>query len=368
MKSTRFAFILWCSAGWVAAQNPPAPEVGLDVNTQIDAVVARGWPLIIRASVTSVDGQPVNISLKSGSWTQALHLSITNQAGAALNWPVQLVPAAAPALSLSGIGNGRAFWLVSPSDTTAIADGTYNLSVTLDTTSTAASGSWAGSLKSNRATVQFEDEPASLTPTDVSHKYMAIAAYSRLHGDTQDALTALDTWMKLQPDDLEGYEEKGDLLAAAGDYAHALVLYQTALQKFAASNPDPQEPPTLLQVGQADLAARLAKQLVSVSASVHVTASGLVYSHASKEFTGTITVTNKGTAAISGPISVVITGLPSSVRLDNATGTLGLNGYPYIRVLSSGSLNKGQSATVTVRFANPSMGAIAFVPAPYSGI
>lgn len=368
MKSTRFACILCCAAGWAGAQITPAPEVGLDVNTQIDAIVARGWPLIIRASVTSADGQPVNISLKSGSWTQALRLTITNQAGVAQNWPVQLAPAAAPALPLSGIANGRAFWLVAPTATTAIADGAYKLSVTLDTTSNAAAGSWTGSLKSNASTVQFEDEPASPTPTDVNHKYMAIAAYSRLHGDTQDAATALDTWIKLQPDNLEGYKEKGDLLAASGDYAHALVLYQTALEKFDAHNPDPSEPATLLQVGQANIALNLAKQLVNVSASVHVTASGLVYSHTSKEFTGTITVTNNGAAAISSPISVVITGLSASVTLDNATGTLGLNGYPYVRVVSSGSLNKGQSATAPVRFANPSMGAITFVPIAYTGI
>ena len=42
-------------------------------------------------------------------------------------------------LSLSGIGTAEAVWLVAPADTASIAAGAYNLSATLDTTSTAAS-------------------------------------------------------------------------------------------------------------------------------------------------------------------------------------------------------------------------------------
>ena len=37
----------------------PSLEIGLDVNADTDAVVAQGWPLLIRAAVISPDGQPV---------------------------------------------------------------------------------------------------------------------------------------------------------------------------------------------------------------------------------------------------------------------------------------------------------------------
>ena len=368
MNRTLAVLNLFCSAGLLSAQNAPTPEVGLDVNMRNEAVVARGWPLLIRAAVISTDGQALTIGLKSGSWTQALHLTISDSNGAAQTWPVQLLPPATTTLSLSGIINAEAIWLVAPSDTTAIADGFYNLSVTLDTTSTASNGTWTGKVQSSSASVQIEDEPATLAAADVNNKYLAFAAYGRLHGDTAGALSALGTLISLQPDNLEGYKEKADLLAGGGDYVDALTLYQTVVLKFQTANPNPKEPATLLEAGAANMAESLAAHLRNISASVHVTSSGLVYSHASKEFTGTITVTNNGAAAIASPISLAITGLPASITLDNSTGTMGLNGYPYIHALTAGALNKGQSVSVPVRFANPSMGAITFAAIAYSGM
>ena len=190
----------------------------------------------------------------------------------------------------------------------------------------------------------------------MNNKYMALAAYGRLHGDTAGALSALGTLISLQPDNLEGYKEKADLLSEGGDYVDALTLYQTAVHKFQTANPDPKEPATLLEAGAASMAENLAAHLRNISARVRVTSSGLVYSHASKEFTGTITVTNNS-AHIQSQYAA-ITGLPASVTLDNSTGTMGLNGYPYIHALTAGTLNKGQSVSVPVRFANPFMGAV----------
>ena len=368
MNRTLVVLNLICTAGVLFAQSAPTPEVGLDVNMRNEAVAARGWPLVIRAAVISTDGQALTIGLKSGPWTQALHLTISDASGAVQNWPVQLVPPATPTLSLSGIVNAEAIWLLAPSDTTSIADGLYSLSVTLDTTSTASNGTWTGKVQSTTASVQIEDEPSPLAAVDVNNKYLAFAAYGRLHGDTAGALTALGTLISLQPDNLEGYKEKADLLAESGDFVDALTLYQTALYKFQTANPNPAEPATLLEIGAANMSDNLAAQMRNISTSVHVTASGLVYSHTSKEFTGTVTVTNNGAAAIPGPISLVITGLPGTVTLDNSTGTLGLNGYPYIHALTSGSLNKGQSVSVPVRFRNPSMGAITFAAIAYSGM
>jgi hypothetical protein len=85
MKPTRIAAILLLSAVWLRAQTPPPLEVGLDVNAQSDSVVAPGWPLLIRAAVVSVDGQPVAVGVNGGPWTQALHLTIIDQNGVAQN-------------------------------------------------------------------------------------------------------------------------------------------------------------------------------------------------------------------------------------------------------------------------------------------
>jgi len=222
MNRAALSLILLCSAALLRAQNAPTPELALDVNAQTDAVVSSGWPLLIRAAVVSSDGRPVKIGVNGGAWTQALHLSIADAGGAALNWPTQLVAPASSTLSLSGITSADAVWLVAPADTANIAPGLYNLTVTLDTTANAAAGTWSGSVSGNGSTVQLQAEPATLSPDEEASKYLAFAAYSQLRGDTAGAQTALDTLISHQPGILAGYTEKADLLSSLGDYeAHS---------------------------------------------------------------------------------------------------------------------------------------------------
>jgi len=267
---------LWIllSAWWLRAQTPPGPEFVLDVNAESDLVAARGWPLLIRAVVISADGTPVSLALKSGAWTQALSLTVTDQNGVSQSWPAQLVPAAAANLSLSGINTAEAVWLVAPADTASIAAGTYSLSVTIDTTSTAASGAWSGSAVSSGAAVTLEEEPASLSAEDEASKYLAFAAYARLKGDTQGVGSALDTLIARQPSILEAYKEKGDLAAAAGDYAGALSLYQQTLTKFLAANPNAAEPVTMLARPIDAMYAKIAQQQASAGGTVTSVAPG----------------------------------------------------------------------------------------------
>ena len=260
MKRAWAGWILLAAAFGVRAQSPPAPELGLDVNGQNEAVVARGWPLLIRAAGISADGQPVKIGANSGSWTQALRLTVMDASGAAQSWPMQLAQAGPSTLTLSGINNAEAVWLVAPADTAPIPAGVYSLSATLDTTSGAAAGTWSGSVRSNGSSVQLQVEPSSLAPEEEASKYLAIAAYARLRGDKPGVGTALDTLMAHQPDILEAYVEKADLLADGGDYAGALALYQQARAKFLAKNPNPDEPLTLFTAPAADIATKLANQ------------------------------------------------------------------------------------------------------------
>jgi uncharacterized protein (TIGR03437 family) len=243
-RAMALGFLL--SASWLRAQTAPAPEMVLDVNAQSDAVVAGGWPLLIRAVLISADGNPVSVALKSGAWTQALHLTVTDQKGASQTWPVQLVQPPTATLALSSVNTAEAVWLVAPADTAAIAPGVYNFSVTLDTTSTAAAGAWSGTAAGTGAGVTLQTEPASLSAEDEASKYLAFAAYSRLKGDTQGIGSALDTLIAHQPSMLEASKEKADLLASNGDYAGALSLYQLTLSNFLSANPNAKEPLTLL--------------------------------------------------------------------------------------------------------------------------
>jgi hypothetical protein len=101
---------------------------------------------------------------------------------------------------------------------------------------------------------------------------------------------------------------------------------------------------------------------------VSITASGLLYSRVTQTFNGTVTIKNvraNGTA-ISIPVQLLVTALPSGVTLANATGTF--NGNSFITFPSVTSLASGQSATVGVQFKNefPST-KITFTPLIYSG-
>jgi hypothetical protein len=97
-----------------------------------------------------------------------------------------------------------------------------------------------------------------------------------------------------------------------------------------------------------------ATQVVNAAVSqIKLSASGLVYNRSTQLFGGTITLTNTGTTTI-GVLEVELTGLPSGVILDNASGTAA-DGNPYLLVNSPDGilLAPGQSITLTVLFANP---------------
>jgi len=98
---------------------------------------------------------------------------------------------------------------------------------------------------------------------------------------------------------------------------------------------------------------------------IATTSSGLAFSRITQTFNGTITITNVGSSSIDGPFQVVFDSLTDGVALANATSTFG--GWPFITVQSAGSLSPGQSASVSVRFANPSNGTINTAPLVYTG-
>ncbi len=260
MRTTWLFFLLACLSHFLRAQALGPPELGLDVNGQSEAVVAKGWPLLIRTVVIPAGSDPVVIGLGTGAWTQALRLTVTDQNGSAQNWPVQLVAPPTPSLALSGIQTGEAVWLVAPADTSGIPAGLYNLSVTLDTTTSAKAGTWSGGAQSNGATVQLGAEPATLSAEDEASKDLALAAYSRLRGDSAGAESALNTLMTRQPDVLEAYSEKADLLAARGAYSDALTLSEQALEKFNTKRPNPAEAPVTLELRVMALGDQLAAQ------------------------------------------------------------------------------------------------------------
>jgi hypothetical protein len=101
-----------------------------------------------------------------------------------------------------------------------------------------------------------------------------------------------------------------------------------------------------------------------VSGQVSVTHSGFGRSRTNGVWTATLTVKNTSTTAISGPVQVVLTKLPSNVTMVNKAGVR--NGDPYV-IASAGTLAAGASVSVMIQFTNPSNGFIDFTPVTYSG-
>jgi hypothetical protein len=81
--------------------------------------------------------------------------------------------------------------------------------------------------------------------------------------------------------------------------------------------------------------------------------SGLVFSHKTNLYNGTITLTNYGTTPLSGELELVFAGVPTTVKLANATGT-NASGQFYLLVPLATPLAPGQSISVSVEFANTS--------------
>ena len=81
-------------------------------------------------------------------------------------------------------------------------------------------------------------------------------------------------------------------------------------------------------------------------------------------YSQTVTVTNKGTAAITGPISVALDGLTAGVTLTKKTGTTVYSGpgSAYVNVSSSELQPGATTAAFTLVFSDPSLKTINYTP------
>lgn len=87
-------------------------------------------------------------------------------------------------------------------------------------------------------------------------------------------------------------------------------------------------------------------------AGVNVSRGGFSANAALHEMMQTVTITNLSSTPLTGPLAVLVYGLPSGVSVANATATYG--GYPYVDFVAAGhSLAAKQSASVTLVFKDP---------------
>lgn len=104
---------------------------------------------------------------------------------------------------------------------------------------------------------------------------------------------------------------------------------------------------------------------VEVTSRTKVNASAVALNRATGRYNGTISVTNTGAAALSGPVYVFFKNLPAGVTLPDLPQS---NGVPYATInLPSGLAAGATSGTVTISFANPSNARIGYTTQMFDG-
>jgi len=97
---------------------------------------------------------------------------------------------------------------------------------------------------------------------------------------------------------------------------------------------------------------------VEVTSRTKVNASGILLNRATGRYNGTISVTNTGAAALTGPVYVFFKNLPAGVTLPDLPQ---YNGVPYATInLPSGLATGATSGTVTISFLDPSAARIGY--------
>jgi hypothetical protein len=127
------------------------------------------------------------------------------------------------------------------------------------------------------------------------------------------------------------------------------------------------------QVQPSDASALIATVLQSIScapdagSNVTVTRSGYAFNFSTGRFVQTVTLTNRGSSAIQGPVSLVLSGLSANAALFNADGktTCTAPGSPFVSL--AGSLSPGGHASVVLQFTDPSKAAINYSTAVVAG-
>ena len=118
-------------------------------------------------------------------------------------------------------------------------------------------------------------------------------------------------------------------------------------------------------VGYFTLPPASAPSFTDVTQSVSITSTGFSFNRVTKQYTGTLTITNTSGSPLSAPLQLVVSNLTSGDVLANATGA-GAQG-PYITAVQSGSLAPGAAVQVTLRITGPQSASPTFTALVFSG-
>ena len=102
----------------------------------------------------------------------------------------------------------------------------------LDTTQSTAANGWKGVAASEPVTVRLRDEPDQLTEAEISEKYLLSADFEFLRGDAARAGALIEELLAAQPDNIDAWSFKADLLVEAEQYRDALAAIGRAIGAY----------------------------------------------------------------------------------------------------------------------------------------
>jgi MBG domain-containing protein len=271
LRAVCFAGVLATSAATLRAQSPQpsiAPIFSFSANGLTSAQAYQGWALLLDAEVshpnlysTSTIVTPLLINPQNGSWANTIHLVVTDSTGATLSWPIQLATIPSGSLSLDATKVGRLAWVVAPSDTAAIAAGSYHVVGILNTSTSAGTTGWNGTRQSNPVSIQVASPPSSPSAQQQEQQVEILARYHLLVGNASQALQDVNALLAQQPNAVGALELQGDILAQTGQTTDALAAYDSVVTSFYQQNPGPlPEAPRSLLVQQRSLRSALLSQ------------------------------------------------------------------------------------------------------------
>lgn len=180
---------------------PPSPTLVVGINASVGTIAEPGWPLIVTATTNHTPPVP--------SIPSDLRLKMTNETGGpvALNFePITPPP--------SPTAEPARYWVAAESDTSRLVPGRYRIALESGTSGWRLESGEIRILSANR-------ERAGLLPLLKIQRFL-------LQGRDDDALAEADRELSANPNNLQAWIAKGDMLMKKDDPDNALAAYNRA--------------------------------------------------------------------------------------------------------------------------------------------
>jgi hypothetical protein len=206
------------------------------------------------------DIQAVTIEAQSGSWSNAVHLLVTDEQGVLQPWNFELAHAPAGAQILGSGNVADLAWRLAPEETAGVPAGLYRIVAYLDSMAVGAPFDDLNTISSGSVVLTLSAPTAPQSDQRRAERRLLFADYYILGDDDAAALAEVDALLAEQPMHVRGLAYRAQLLRLDGRLLESLDSYAEALNAFIEANPDAEEPPFTLMSEYYELLAEIESQ------------------------------------------------------------------------------------------------------------